>query len=106
MLFRIRFLMIAAFCDFFIILVLFPTPLRLFISNFIDISDGISLIYFSFFALAVNIFLLAWCFFDCLRGRLSKDNINWYFYISLCVVVLYVAIGVIALYQMYVVGLT
>jgi hypothetical protein len=94
-----------ALLDLLILLILFPTPIRWILSKVINLSDGTHLINFSLFFVVVNVLILIGVFFKKLRLGLLDVQIKSLVYFSFSIIVIYTIIGLIALYEMYIVGL-
>jgi hypothetical protein len=94
-----------ALFDLLILLTLFPTPIRWILSKVINLSDGANLINFSLFFVVVNVLMLIGLFFEKWRLGLLDGQIKSLVYVSFSIIVIYTIIGLIALYQMYIVGL-
>jgi hypothetical protein len=94
-----------ALLDLLILLTLFPTPIRWLLSKVLDLSDGSNLINFSLIFVVVNILMLIGLFFEKWRLGLLDGQIKSLVYVSFSIIIIYTIIGLIALYQMYIVGL-
>ena len=98
-------ILVIALVDLLILLTLFPTPLRLFLSNVFDLSDGANLINFSLLFVVINLLMLISLVFDKWRLGLFDGATKTLVYVSFSLIIGYTVIGLIALYQMYIVGL-
>ena len=83
-------------------LLLFPTPVKEYVSKFIDLSDGANLIRLSFVLLAVNSLVLLCVFFKKVRRSIFDDQINLLVYVFLTAIVLYTLFGFYSVYELYI----
>lgn len=96
---------LVAIVDVFTLLTLFPTPLRRLLLNFIDLSDGSGLINFALAFIVINVLALISLLIPEWRERLLNENLKWLVNFCLVSIIIYSVIGLIALYEMHIVGL-